>query len=173
MDIVVAGSEHFKFADIISQTIESSAKDRGTGIALRKPAYIIEKMHNGNAVIAIDDNNFAGFCYIEVWQHGQYVAHSGLIVHPQYRGKGIAKAVKQAVFELSKTKYPAAKVFGITTSQAVMKINSELGYKPVHFLELTSDEDFWQGCRTCNNYDILTRTDGKMCLCTAMLYKKN
>ena len=54
-----------------------------------------------------------------------------------------------------------------------MKINSELGYVPVTFSELTDDEMFWKGCQSCVNYDILTRTNRKHCLCTGMLYDPN
>ena len=53
---------------------------------------------------------------------------------------------------------------------AVLKINYELGYQPVTFSELTTDEAFWNGCKTCKNYDVLHRTNKKMCLCTGMLY---
>ncbi|MDG1262979.1 MAG: GNAT family N-acetyltransferase [Flavobacteriaceae bacterium] len=173
MKIVIGNASHIQFAKTISQCIDESAKDRGTGIARRTPEYIIKKLQNGNAVIALDGDQFAGFCYIEVWQHGKYVAHSGLIVSPQYRSKGLAKAIKKRVFELSLEKYPGAKIFGITTGQAVMKINYELGYKPVHFSELTDDPEFWKGCQTCKNYDVLTRTDRSMCLCTGMLYDPN
>jgi GNAT superfamily N-acetyltransferase len=173
MKIVIGNASHIQFAKTISQCIDESAKDRGTGIARRTPEYIIKKLQNGNAVIALDGDQFAGFCYIEVWQHGKYVAHSGLIVSPQYRGKGLAKAIKKKVFELSLEKYPGAKIFGITTGQAVMKINYELGYKPVHFSELTDDPEFWKGCQTCKNYDVLTRTDRSMCLCTGMLHEPN
>ena len=173
MKIVIGSASHIHFAKTISHCIDESAKDRGTGIARRTPEYIIKKVQNGNAVIALDGDQFAGFCYIEVWQHGKYVAHSGLIVSPQYRGKGLAKAIKKKVFELSLEKYPGAKIFGITTGQAVMKINYELGYKPVHFSELTDDPEFWKGCQTCKNYDVLTRTDRSMCLCTGMLHEPN
>jgi hypothetical protein len=117
-------------------------------------------------------NAFACFCYIEKWGHGKYVAHSGLIVAPKFRGKGLAKKIKTEIFNLSKKKYPDSKVFGITTSKTVMRINFELGYRPVSFSELTDDPEFWKGCRTCVNYDILTRTDKKMCLCTGMLNDK-
>ena len=51
-----------------------------------------------------------------------------------------------------------------------MKINSDLGYKPVPFSELTTDPTFWAGCKGCTNYDILERKEFKMCLCTGMLY---
>ena len=173
MEIVNAGPEHIHFAKTISQTIEESAKDRGTGIAQRTPAYIIQKMQNGNAVIAFEEDRFAGFCYIEVWGHGKYVAHSGLIVSPSYRGQGLAKRIKKNVFDLSLKKFPGAKIFGITTGQAVMKIYYELGYNPVHFSELTNDPEFWKGCQTCKNFDVLTRTERKLCLCTGMLYDPN
>lgn len=170
MEIVIANKSHAVYAQIICDTIEESAKVRGTGIAKRTPEYIITKMENGNAVIALEGDTFAGFCYIEAWSHGKFVANSGLIVHPDFREQGLAKKIKHKVFEHSRAKFPDAKVFSITTGLAVMKMNSELGYKPVPFSELTTDQTFWKGCQTCKNYDILQRTEQKMCLCTGMLY---
>lgn len=170
MNIVIANESHSKYAQIISETISESAKVRGTGIAKRTPEYIIRRLQNGNAIIALDGDKFAGFCYIEVWGHQKFVANSGLIVHPDYRNQGLAKQIKKAIFELSRKKFPDAKIFGITTGLAVMKMNYELGYKPVTFSELTDDPEFWKGCQTCKNFDILTRTERKMCLCTGMLY---
>ncbi|MEH6535143.1 MAG: GNAT family N-acetyltransferase [Psychroserpens sp.] len=170
MKIVIADKSHSIYADIICETIADAAQIRGTGIAKRKPEYIITKMENGNAVIALDGDLFAGFCYIEAWGHGKFVANSGLIVHPDYRNKGLAKQIKKVVFEHSRIKFPDSKVFSITTGLAVMKMNSDLGYKPVTFSELTDDQSFWKGCQTCKNFDVLTRTEQKMCLCTGMLY---
>jgi hypothetical protein len=166
-----ASAEHLHFADQICHEMESSAKARGTGIAKRSPDYLEQKMLEGKAVIALSPNGeWAGFCYIETWGHGKYVANSGLIVAPEYRKSGLAKAIKQKAFELSRSKYPEAKIFGLTTGLAVMKINSDLGYEPVTYSELTDDEDFWKGCRSCVNFDILQSKDRKNCLCTAMLY---
>ncbi|WP_411893417.1 GNAT family N-acetyltransferase [Winogradskyella sp. A2] len=170
MQIVIANKSHSIYAEIICKTIAEAAQVRGTGIAKRQPEYIINKMVNGNAVIALDDDNFAGFCYIESWGHGKFVANSGLIVHPDFRKMGLAKKIKKVVFEHSRKKFPDSKVFSITTGLAVMKMNSELGYKPVTFSELTDDQSFWDGCQTCKNYDVLQRTEQKMCLCTGMLY---
>ncbi|TRW23421.1 GNAT family N-acetyltransferase [Flavobacterium zepuense] len=177
IQIVIAREEHYKFSQEICDTMYESAIQRGTGIAKRSPDYIVKKMENKDAVIAVADGKFAGFCYIESWSHGKFVANSGLIVHPDYRNHGLAKKIKTRVFEYSQEKYPGAKIFGITTGLAVMKINSDLGYKPVPFSELTDDPTFWKGCSGCNNFDILQRKDYKMCLCTGMLYdpaeKKN
>lgn len=170
ISIVTAQEEHYKYAQEICDTIELSALLRGTGIAKRTPEYIQKKMETKDAVIALENGNFAGFCYIESWQHGQFVAHSGLIVHPDYRNHGLAKKIKTFVFTYSQQKYPGAKVFGITTGLAVMKINSDLGYKPVPFSELTNDPTFWAGCKTCSNFEILKSKEYKMCLCTGMLY---
>lgn len=170
-DIIVATAQHVDYAPQICVEMAESAKARGTGIAQRSPEYVANKMLEGKAVIALHkDGTWAGFCYIETWSHGQFVANSGLIVNPQFRKVGLAKAIKSEIFELSKTKYPDAKIFGLTTGLAVMKINSELGYEPVTYSELTQDEDFWKGCRSCVNYDILTAKGRKNCLCTAMLY---
>lgn len=170
MNIIIADKSHSIYANDICETISDAAQVRGTGIARRTPEYIMEKMEKGNAVIALDEDTFAGFCYIESWEHEKFVANSGLIVHPDFRGQGLAKKIKKVVFEHSRVKFPNAKVFSITTGLAVMKMNSELGYKPVTFSELTDDQSFWKGCQTCKNYDVLQRTEQKMCLCTGMLF---
>jgi GNAT superfamily N-acetyltransferase len=165
--------DHHKYAEAICELIETAAKQRGTGIAKREPEYIKTKMTNGNAVIALDGDQLAGFCYIEIWDEKKYVANSGLIVHWDYRGQGLAKKIKAKAFELSRKKYPHSKLFGITTSLPVMKINSDLGYRPVTFSELTQDETFWKGCQSCPNYDILSRNNRSNCLCTGMLFDPN
>ncbi|MGD1841246.1 MAG: GNAT family N-acetyltransferase [Thermonemataceae bacterium] len=167
--IITAAEKHTVYAVEVCQMIAEAAKVRGTGIATRAPAYIQQKIEAGEAIIALDGEKLIGFCYIESWENQQYVVNSGLIVHPAYRKSGLAKAIKKAIFDLSQEKYPKAKLFGITTSLAVMKINSELGYQPVTFSELTQDETFWKGCQSCVNYDILQRNQQKMCLCTAMI----
>lgn len=169
--VMVANESHLDFAQIICDEMASSAKARGTGIAKRTPEYIQQKMQEGKAVIAFNkDGIWAGFCYIETWSHGQYVANSGLIVAPDFRKGGLARAIKRKIFELSRKLYPEAKIFGLTTGLAVMKINSELGYEPVTYSELTQDEAFWAGCKNCVNYEILMSKERKNCFCTAMLY---
>lgn len=170
IEILVANENHIPYVDIILNTIEVAAKIRGTGIAKRSPEYVKQKMIEGKAIIALCDGEFAGFCYIETWSNKEFVANSGLIVVDKFRGHGLAKRIKRRAFELSRERFPNAKIFGLTTGLAVMKINSELGYVPVTFSELTTDEAFWKGCQSCVNYDILQRTGGTKCLCTAMLY---
>jgi hypothetical protein len=167
----IANSADFKFAKTITDEMAASAQARGTGIARRSVEYIQQKMEEGKAVIAVTtDDLWVGFCYIEAWSNAAYVANSGLIVSPVFRKTGIAKKIKKRIFDLSREKYPTAKIFGLTTGLAVMKINSDLGYEPVTYSELTDDENFWAGCKSCVNYDILMSKDRKNCLCTAMLY---
>ena len=169
--IRVANSNDTKYATTITDEMENSAKARGTGIAKRSPDYIEKKINEGKAVIAVtEDGIWVGFCYIEAWGHDQFVANSGLIVAPAFRKSGVAKQIKKRIFDLSKEKYPHSKIFGLTTGLAVMKINSELGYEPVTYSELTDDEEFWAGCKSCVNYDILMSKERKNCMCTAMLY---
>jgi hypothetical protein len=159
------------YTNTITEEMESSAKARGTGIARRSSEYLDQKIEENKAVIAVTkDGLWVGFCYIETWGHGEYVANSGLIVAPDFRKSGVAKGIKKRIFDLSREKYPEAKIFGLTTGLAVMKINSELGYEPVTYSELTQDEAFWAGCKSCVNYDILMSKERKNCMCTAMLY---
>ncbi len=162
--------EHTSFSEEISQLIEVSALQRGTGIAKRTPQYISNKIKEGKAIIALVNNELAGFCYIESWGDKSYVANSGLIIKPEFRGQGIAKKVKKKAFEHSQKLFPKAKLFGLTTSLPVMKINSELGYIPVTYGELTKDQEFWGGCQSCVNYEILQSKNKSNCLCTAMIY---
>lgn len=168
--IEVANAGHVKYIDAINDAIDNASKQRGTGIARRTHEYLETKMTDGKAIIALEGETFAGFCYIEVWQEKGFVANSGLIVVEEYRGIGLAKGIKKKAFELSRKRYPKSKIFGLTTGLAVMKINHELGYRPVTFSELTVDDQFWNGCKGCVNYDILERTERTKCLCTGMLY---
>lgn len=171
--VMVANESHLPYVETILKTIEDAAKVRGTGIARRSPEYVSLKIKERKAIIALAGDEFAGFCYIESWGDKKFVANSGLIVVEKFRGHGLAKEIKQRAFQLSRERFPEAKIFGLTTGLAVMKINSELGYKPVTFSELTDDEAFWKGCQSCVNYDILQRTNRKYCLCTGMLFDPN
>ncbi|HPS13236.1 MAG TPA: GNAT family N-acetyltransferase [Prolixibacteraceae bacterium] len=168
--VLIADESFLSYVDEINETIQRASEERGTGIARRTYDYVASKMKEGKAIIALDGKKFAGFCYIESWGHHKFVANSGLIVVKEYRGQGLAKRIKQKAFELSRTKFPEAKIFGLTTGLPVMKINTELGYRPVTFSELTDDQEFWKGCQSCVNYDILMRTNRTKCLCTAMIY---
>ncbi len=171
VDVLVAGESHFRFAQEICDEVFLSSKERGTGIAKRTPEYVIGKMAAGKAVIAVsEDGRFAGFSYIESWENKQYVANSGLIVSHAFRGMGVARRIKQRIFRLSRELFPEAKIFSITTGAAVMKMNYQLGFRPVPFSELTKDPDFWRGCRGCRNFSVLEKNEYRMCLCTGLIY---
>ena len=170
ISVLFADSSHAHYAQRICDLIYESALQRGTGIAKRSPEYIAAKMTGGKAGVALDGEKLIGFSYIECWGHGDFVATSGLIVDPEYRHMGLAERIKRRTFELARRRFPYAKLFSITTSLPVMKLNSRMGYVPVTFSELTEDEEFWRGCQGCCNYDILQRNNRRMCLCTGMLY---
>ena len=168
--VMVADESHIKYVDIILETIAEAAKVRGTGIAKRSPEYVATNMKETKAVIALQGDKFAGFSYIETWGNKQYVTTSGLIVHPDFRGLGLAKKIKNVTFTLARKRWPHAKIFSLTSGSAVMKMNTQLGYLPVTFNDLTDDESFWRGCEGCINADVLHRTNRRYCICTAMLF---
>lgn len=169
-DVMVADESHEKYVGIILDTIEIAARKRGSGIARRTHEYVAQKMREGKVIIALAGDEFAGFSYIESWGNKQYVATSGLIVADKFRNHGLAKRIKQAAFQLARLRWPKAKLFSLTSGSAVMKMNTELGYVPVTFSDLTDDEAFWRGCNGCVNHDVLTRTQRQYCICTAMLF---
>ncbi len=170
IEVLVASERHIPYVEEILDTITRAAKVRGTGIAKRSPEYVKQKMLERKAVIALCGDEFAGFSYIESWSNKAFVANSGLIVADKYRGHGLATRIKRRIFQLSREMFPNAKIFSLTTGAAVMKMNFELGYRPVTFDELTTDDAFWRGCESCVNYDILQRNGGHKCLCTGLLY---
>lgn len=170
IEVMVADASHEVYVDTILDTIEAAAKVRGTGIAKRTHEYVAQKMKEGKAIIALAGEEFAGFSYIESWGNKQYVATSGLIVVDKFRKQGLAKRIKKASFTLARLRWPKAKIFSLTSGSAVMKMNTELGYVPVTFAELTDDDAFWHGCEGCINHDVLMRTGRKYCICTAMLF---
>ncbi|HBJ76554.1 MAG TPA: GNAT family N-acetyltransferase [Porphyromonadaceae bacterium] len=172
--VMRAKPEHVSYVDIILKTIEEASKIRGTGIARRNPEYVKQKIMEGKAILALTESGvFAGFCYVETWSDKKFVVHSGLIVDEKFRGIGLAKAIKKSAFDLCRERYPQSCIFGLTTGAAVMRINHELGYRAVTFAELTSDDDFWKGCSTCVNHEILVHAKRRFCMCTAMLFDPN
>ena len=168
--VMVADASHEKYVDTILETITAAAKVRGTGIAKRTHEYLATKMKETKAVIALCGDRLAGFSYIETWGNKHYVTTSGLIVHPDSRGLGVSKRIKDMTFTLARTRWPKAKIFSLTSGSAVMRMNTQLGYIPVTFADLTDDEAFWRGCDGCVNVDVLKRTDRRYCICTGMLY---
>lgn len=160
-----------KYAATITAEMEASAKARGTGISKRSVTAIMKKIREGKAVIALTVNKiWVGFSYIEAWSNGEFVSNSGMIVNPLFRGQGVASRIKKRVFQLSREKYPAAKLFSITSGLAIMRMNSKLGFLPVTFNEITRDPEFWKGCKSCVNFNILQKKGCQNCLCTAMLF---
>jgi len=169
--IRMANRTDIKYVYPILKEMEASAKVRGTGIAKRSPQSLCQKIYEGKAVIALAGNgDWAGFSYIEAWGDGEFVSNSGLIVNPAYRGAGVARAIKEEIFALSRRKYPRAKIFSITTGAAVMKLNHEFGFRPVTYSEITRDEKFWDQCRHCVNHGVLESQGRQRCFCTAMLW---
>ncbi|WP_125723020.1 GNAT family N-acetyltransferase [Flavobacterium ustbae] len=163
--------EHIFYINEICKETLWSATARGTGISGRPPELLAKKMKEGEAVIAFaPDGKWAGFAFISSWENGRYVSNSGLIVAPEFRHTGLAKKIKRKIFELSRKKYPNALIFSLTTGLAVMKMNHELGFEPVTYSELPSDDQFWENCKSCINCPILLSKERKNCLCTAMLY---
>ncbi len=167
---MIADDRHEVYVDTIIDTIRDAAKRRGTGIAERTHEYVAGKMREGKAVLALHGEQFAGFSYIETWEDKHYVTTSGLIVHPDFQGMGIARRIKDYTFTLARIRWPEAKIFSLTSGDAVMKMNTALGYYPVSFRQLTTDEAFWEGCKGCVNHEILELKDRHFCICTGMLY---
>jgi hypothetical protein len=170
ISIEIGNQNHEKYAYVISKMIVFAAQKKGTTIALRNQEYILDKIKKGKAVIALDGEILVGFCYFQNWENDEYIAHSGLIINENYLGKGLSRKIKKQIFDLSRQKFPKGKIFGLTTSKAVIKINYELGYETVKYNQLTKDDKFWEGCKSCINYKLLSISKRENCKCTGMLY---
>ncbi|MBE8724400.1 GNAT family N-acetyltransferase [Flavobacterium sp. KB82] len=171
-NIKIAAPDDVYLIKEISEETAAAAALRGTGISGRPPEYLAEKIKNGDAVIALAaDGSWAGFSFISSWDQDRYVSNSGLIVAARFRHTGLARKIKEKIFELSRQKYPDAYIFSLTSGLPVMKMNHELGFEPVTYSELPSDENFWKSCQSCVNCAVLESKNRKNCLCTAMRYE--
>ncbi|MFH6988639.1 GNAT family N-acetyltransferase [Flavobacterium collinsii] len=148
-----------------------AAKARGIGISECAPELLEAQMKKGDAVIAFtSDGRWAGFSFINSWENESYVSNSGLVVAPEFKHTELAKKIKIKIFELSREKYPNARIFSLTSDLSVVKMYHELGFKQVSSSELTSKEVFWKSCKSCVNCPVLMNRERKNCLCTAMIY---
>ena len=167
----ISNASDLQYVSIIENQITESTKYPGVKMLRRSPELIAEKIILGEAVIACTlSGEWVGFSYIQPWDNATFVANCALVVAHPYRQKGIARRIKEKILDLSKKKYPGAKIFGLTASLAVMKINSSLGFHPVTYSEITQNEQYWTACQSCSNYSILESRKQKNCLCTAMVY---
>lgn len=160
--MTLATEEHYKYADQIAYAISESAAERGIDAPARTACYILDKMKKGLAVIATDLRNseWMGFSYIEVWSHRRYIANSGLFVPVKFRGIGVSKEIKNKVFELSRTRFPYARMFSLSASPAVIQSNIDLGFKEIPHHEILEDPWFVTGCQSWVDYvDLMSRTD--------------
>lgn len=171
IEVLVADESHKSYIPDILAAIYEASKVKGNSIVMRDPEYLAQKMREGKAVIALCDGVFVGFCYLECWQDEQFVANSGLIVKPEYRGLGVATGIKKQIFEICRTMFPEAGIFSITKSQAVIRMNTALGFERVSYDQLTTDPKFWKGCDTCPDYPVLQASQGKSCHCIGLLYR--
>jgi hypothetical protein len=173
LKIEITSFAHIPYAKAICQLIEESARERGIGRGKRQVASIVEKIKTGHGIIALQDGELAGFSYIEAWDNESFVVNTGLIVVAKFRTNGLATKIKTMAMALATTKYPNAKLFSLTTTFAVMKMNSALGYQAVTYSELPKNPQFWEGCKSCPNYKTLQKKNHRMCFCTAMLLLAN
>jgi ribosomal protein S18 acetylase RimI-like enzyme len=162
-------------ADIgLSQTASdliASASDE-FDIARRHPEFLEAKIQSGQAVFALDDHDLVGFGYFSDWDYGRFVSHSGLIVKPEYRGRGLGRRLKLALLKASRQQFPHAVLMSLTTSPEVKAMNLKLGFQVVPIEELTTDAAFWAGCKSCCRYTE-TLAKGLKCCCEGMVLRPN
>jgi hypothetical protein len=155
----------------IADLLDEGAISRGIGRGRRPDSLMLQKIRENRSIMAFNpEGDVVGFCYIDTWNNDSFVVHNALIVAPKYRDKNLGWLIKEFAFKITRSRWPDAKIFGLTTTQAVMHINSKLGYEPVVYAALPQDERFWNGHSNCIYYDVLQRSGGRFCLCTAMLY---
>ncbi len=165
----IATKKDYCYAEIISKELNTSAANRGVQIKNRTPKYILDKMETGLAIVAINSETeeWIGFSTLEVWEHEQFVANTGLIIAPKYRGHGFSMLIKSKLFELSRQKYPKAKIFSLTGNPNIIQINQTLGFTTVPFSTILNDNLFLTGCNSWVNYsEIMRHSSGHV----AMVY---
>ena len=138
-------------------------------IARRTPEWLAAKIEKRRAAVALDGETLVGFGYWSAWEGDAFVSHSGLVVSPEVKGRGVGRLLKAVLFDSTRRQLPQAKILSLTTSPQVRKMNLSLGFRVVPLDQLTKDEAFWAGCQSCRNYaDVQAR--GERCCCEGMLW---
>ncbi len=158
--------EDARLAEAASELIAQAASE--FDIARRAPDWLRKKIEKGRAALALRGDELVGFGYWSAWENDAFVSHSGLVVKPGLRGRGLGKRLKRVLFDSSRRALPRATLMSLTTSPQVKELNLELGFRIVPLELLTKDPAFWEGCKTCRNYAEVQR-QGKKCCCEGMI----
>ena len=108
-----------------SYTLEEMTPDRSLAYWISAPGtfgYVVDVDGKVAAMAALRPNRTG---------RGGHVANASFIVHPDYRGRGIARAMGEYVIkEAKKKKYMAIQYnFVVSTNEVAVKLWKSLGYK--------------------------------------------
>jgi len=156
------------YAEAAARLIAQAARDHD--IATRDPEFLQDKIITSKAVVALQHRAMVGFGYYCDWQGGRFVSHSGLVVHRRMRGSGLGHLIKQELFAASRRQFPRAIIMSLTSSPAVQAMNRSLGFRTVPLDQLTTDPEFWEGCRACRNFAAIQSCAGRCC-CEGMIQR--
>lgn len=154
------------FAEVAARLIDQAAGEHD--IARREPGFLRSKLVSGRAALGLVGDELVAFGYWSEWEEGRFVSHSGLVVSPAYRGRGLGRRLKLVLFDSSRSRFPEATLMSLTSSEAVKALNRSLGFRVVPLERLTTDPAFWKGCETCRNVAEV-RARGSRCCCEAMI----
>lgn len=160
--------EDVRYAEAASALIDQASAE--FDIAKRTPEWLAAKIRARRAAIALAGGELVGFGYWSAWENDTFISHSGLVVRSDYRGTGLGRDLKMVLFDSSRRRLPEASLMSLTTSPQVRKLNLSLGFEIVPLEQLTKDPAFWEGCRTCRNYEEV-QARGQQCCCEGMLLR--
>ena len=112
VQVRVSGPADVAWVDAAVGLIHEAAAEHD--IAERSPAMLRHKIESGRAALALQrrggTEELVGFGYYSEWEGGRFVSHSGLVVRPELRGRGLGRRLKQALFQASRERFPDANV---------------------------------------------------------------
>jgi ribosomal protein S18 acetylase RimI-like enzyme len=167
--VLFAREDHARHAPRATALLRWAAQE-GAAVAARTPSYLERLMRERKAVLALARGRLVGFVFLQAWDGGAFVSHSGLVVDPAFRGAGVARALKEKILVLTRRRFPRAAIVSLTRAPEVLRMNRRLGFRRVSQADLPRDPAFWKACRTCPYYESPARPKGERCCCRATRY---
>lgn len=159
--------EYVAKINLVANSISELTKKAGTMLP-KEPEEIKHILTHGVSAVIWDGEKPVAFAAVAYEWPNNWKELGGLVVHPDYRKKGIGHKVTEMLIEEAKGAYPDANLFALCNKDS-LKIMLDFGAEIITDTSILPKEIFGE-CLKCSNYQ-KAKSEGKICCDTPVLIK--